>query len=235
MQYYTDDVALANVSHASENTYWQHYQLGDIVYKRGRYKYNNELADEDKSRQYVCRNWPFSVACLYKQDNTSMDYIGKLTRICVAARHNNKSTPRDTDVIIHVRLGDTLTKDNCWEVFCDSKVFPITQYTQLTQIFPAGTRIVIVGWPHHLPHFSDDSVLAQYSHTETNQSIVYMQKLSSLLHKLNYIVETRHNHVPDDDFIYMCNAHNFVKSAGGFSDLIAAVVQKQNRHVITVS
>lgn len=233
MQYFTDSVVLKNVSHESENIYWQHYQLGDIVYKCGRYKYNIELADEKKSRQYVCRNW---VACLYKLDNTSSSSIEKLTRICETASHSgSKSIPQNIDVIMHILLGDTMTKHNCWEVFCDSKVFPITYYTQLAQTFPAGTRIVFVGWPHHLPHFSDNTALAQYSHSETTQSLVYMQKLSLLLQELKFIVETQQNHVPDDDFIYMCNAHYFVKGAGGFSDLIAAVVQARKGHVITIT
>ena len=35
-----------------------------------------------------------------------------------------------------------------------------------------------------------------------------------------------HERLPDDDFIFMCNARMFIHGGGGFSNLIASMVPK---------
>ena len=53
-----------------------------------------------------------------------------------------------------------------------------------------------------------------------SKSEEYIQKVKEFFENNNYIVETRIDGDPDDDFIFMCNAKYFVPSGGTYSLLI---------------
>ena len=64
------------------------------------------------------------------------------------------------------------------------------------------------------------------------RSCIYLQAIRLFFEGKGCEVHLRLNHPPDDDFVYMSNAPQFLQSGGGFSALIAQIVRANHGHVL---
>ena len=63
----------------------------------------------------------------------------------------------------------------------------------------------------------------------STRSEIYLNKICNFISAKGLKVEKRINkYTPDEDFLYMCNSRFFLKTGGGYSDLINEMVKKNN-------
>ena len=61
-----------------------------------------------------------------------------------------------------------------------------------------------------------------------------MEKIKNIASKNKIDYEFKNNNNPDIDFIYMCNSKIFIKSGGGFSNIIGKIVKYRGGIVYSI-
>ena len=247
---------------------WSGYRLGDIMRQwreaflswRGtgpfqpfkRYTGNRV----NVGNPTVCRRWPSSLGCLFLNISTSrMPSTTKRDRekykdrkkreklftdiLGETLRGQGKDIPSSDTVVVHVRLSDVLTRDNCWELPpCRFKslrgiyAYPISWYDAVVQeIRNVNTtlgggvfKVVVVGYSHHY-HGSIHRI---------RRSNEYRTRLVEYFKDHGFKASARPEHLPDDDFLYMTKARFFVSGGGGFSGMIAEICRSHGGQVFSV-
>ena len=202
----------------------------------------------------VCRRWPTSLGCLFLNISTSrvpsttnrerQKYKNRKKReklfteiLGETLRGQGKDIPSSDTVVVHVRLSDVLTRDNCWELPpCRFKslglyVYPISWYdTVVQEIRNINTtlggnafKVVVVGYAHHY-----GSIL------RIRRSNEYRTRLVEYFKDHGFNASARPEHLPDDDFLYMTKAKFFVSGGGGFSGMIAEICRSHGGQVFSV-
>lgn len=126
---------------------------------------------------------------------------------------------------------DTARIPNCWENDTDCYVgregvfyaYPKHHYVQvaadLLESLGNSTRIVVVGDPSHWTR-NEDMRNGDYS-----VDFAYRDSVVSFFRSKGFEVQTRcSSGRPDDDFVYMSSAKNFIQGGGGYSKLVSDVV-----------
>lgn len=211
----------------------QLYRLGDVV------KFNKDYFHDIYPEIYR-KKFPKSIATEYFTKTYRQKDYRTLAKI-VSNRKHIKVDSRT--IVIHLRLGDVvnrsyLTVDKLFKRgfcnFCFGKyLHPISHYDRILR----KTR--------NLDNMNDNEekqkilIVTGFHNVKKNLSIEHKKSLR-LLEKFvkhfqdqNYIVETRVNNNPDEDFLLMCNANLFIKSGGGYSNLIAEVVKLKKGKLLT--
>ena len=201
------------------------------------------LADTFKERvdkKYACF-WPQSIACDYVKSKRSSRDLSAL--LAAVQRHEAKQQavdrPAPTDVVWHLRLGDT---SGCERPFYNhacaekeshgrTKVDVHSQYFFQKDYFQAAVSRFSKDLRHVTFVFSTTHVkcqTAKRNHGTTelpegfvDRSLEYVRDASEFLRKRNYTVSERRDHHPDDDLAYMCGADVLVLGGGGFTLLAA--------------
>ena len=63
-------------------------------------------------------------------------------------------------------------------------------------------------------------------------SQIYLNKIKDLFKKNDIKFIENNSENPDQDFLYMINSKTFIKSGGGFSDLISSIIKFRKNKVI---
>ena len=227
---------------ASSVEYWKYYQFGDIMYNKGRYY--NEISqeyDELFTVDYICGNWPDSIACEFRTSETlNVDElrkkhvnISRLVDICVRRSHEENIDTQQIDTVIHVRLGDTVRGPRCWETQCNPYILPVVRYSRLKNVLEVNTSIVLVAWEHHIRHHSEQQPESGKNYMNLSQT--YLSKMAQYLVSLGFRVTIKSSNFPDSDFLYMCNAKTYIQSSqSGFGKIIREVVSKRGNVVYKI-
>ena len=149
--------------------------------------------------------------------------------------------PAKKSIVVHLRTGDGLKTSNCWFNISDcyamysprmgvvSYALPRQHYESLAPMLPKakhGYDIVLVAALHvHDQHKRS----AAAPHT-----VAYLQHVRAYFQDLGYPVHNRYSSStdPDADFVFMASATTFVQGGGGYSGIIAQVVEAQNGTVL---
>jgi hypothetical protein len=118
--------------------------------------------------------------------------------------------PNKDTLVIHVRIGDMV--NHAW---MDSYVPPIPYYKRILQSlkkYPQVRKVRIIAGAH-----LDQNARASSKLLDDIMSIF----------KDHYDTQLVLTHNPDKDFYYMCQSKYFVKSGGGFSNLIEKYVKEE--------
>jgi hypothetical protein len=248
---------------------WSKYRLGDIMrYWRmdflrwqgtGRFKPSRVV-----NFPGVCREWPASLGCLFLNIATSRvssktkrdreKYKDRRQREKIftdilgqTLRGQGKDIPSSDTVVVHVRLSDVLTRDNCWDLPpCRYKglrglyAYPISWYdTVVQEIRNVNTtlgvgvlKVVVVGYAHHYESFPKSKIILQK--IRIRRSNEYRTRLVEYFKDHGFNASARPEHLPDDDFLYMTKAKFFVSGGGGFSGMIAEICRSQGGQVFSV-
>ena len=123
-------------------------------------------------------------------------------------------------------------------------------YNSIPEIYPnsIGSEYVLRNKPMKKPNFlllnkiieekSHKRVVIMYGNHLNDINIkpteIYLNKIRDLFKKnnINFIENNSGN--PDKDFLYMTNSKTFIKSGGGYSNLIASIVHYRNNNVFQV-
>lgn len=207
----------------NNNQEWNKYRLSDIV------KYWNDIRYENNKYDYINSiksKYKNSIGDIYLKKNTKkkknnysllkniLDEKSKFTRL-----------PDKNDIILHLRIGDSL-KDYINGNFIYNKNY--------------ATRIEKIEKLHHL--ISNKRVIIIYGQHQDYSNMklkkindIYLEKIRDIFRKNNINFKERLSGNPDEDFIYMSNAKIFIKSGGGYSNLISKMVEMNKNQVIDPS
>jgi hypothetical protein len=210
------------------------------------------------SHASVCRRFPASLGCRFLNIATSRVSSGETKRdrekykdrrqrekiftdiLGETVRGQGKDIPSLDTVVVHVRLSDVLTRDNCWDVppcvwrgLNGSRriyVYPISWYdTVVQEIRNINTtlKVVVVGQAYH-------GFNRKKFGTQSRRSIEYRTRLVEYFKDHGFNASARPEHLPDDDFLYMTRSKFFVSGGGGFSRMIAKICRSHGGQVFSV-
>ena len=197
------------------------YRLGDIL--AGHTAPGKTWENQTKT-WYVCKKWPLSLACRYRQATRNHHDVAVLSSLLPATRPENTT-------VLHVRLGDGAGGPGCWEIPCYGQhgnlqgaggvySFPRHHYAQVVQQLPQRP-ITVVANPYH------------GNTADVQRSLVHLKLIVCFLRAYNFTV-TYHGdyHAPDNDFTTMATTDVFVRGGGGYSRFAARVVKSRNNTVL---
>ena len=204
------------------------YRLGDII------RHNEKL---HKNKNYLNLHKGTIGYEYVKNTNKKNDYH-TLKLICDRRKKNLKELPKNTHLIIHVRLGDVIEKSTYTvDEHLDKEIKSIgysiasgTSYIKSRSFFENYIlneinkikeidTVIFVGGDHR----NLDSL---------NKSNEYLQKVSKIFKDNGYKTIIKFNeHTADEDFVYLSNSKYYVPTGGGFSKSIMEIVKLNNNIV----
>lgn len=206
----------------------RHYRFGDVVYHCGAYWeestdfiLNNNRFVGSILREYI-ENTPHN----NKKKLKNLHYIKLLSEIVQnKVKQNLFKVPDKNELVIHLRLGDYvekgtfLKKDYVKLIKHElSKNDAINKITICTA-FHYGNNITQNAWI-----YTDDKHQQNISRLKT----LLVKLLTSI--RLPFHIKSSAN--PDDDFVYMVEAKNFIKDVGRFSGLIQEIRDYRNSELL---
>ena len=198
----------------TNNQQWLNYRLGDVIsgYKK-LYKKKNNLSYIDK----VPIKYKNSIAHKYLIETKNLDNKNKNLKILKKIVDNEKyEKPNENDVILHLRIGDVILgykndnfifkKSSNGHQYC----IPLKKLDKVLKSLDNRKKIILLYGSHKIG--------------KDKLSKKYINEVEKLLKKNNFQFEHKNSGNPDQDFVFMCNSKNFIKSGGGFSNLISNIV-----------
>jgi len=205
------------------------YRLGDMYYcitsRFGR-----------GGKYYHYKKFPNSIATKYmKQTEKSLiktNNLNALSLIINNDEYKNFVKPNKNSIVIHLRVGDVIDNtNNSVEDFLNKDIrffhsdILTTKYVHNRQYY----QKIISQLPNNI-----NNVIFVYGYHKDGDHIKseqYVHAISEIFKLHGFNVNYRRDMDPDEDFIYMCNSNHFVKSGGGFSNLISEMVKKNGNIV----
>jgi hypothetical protein len=197
-----------------------------------------------------CETFPDSIVCAYQQETDQPNNTSALVKVL----DERLKTRMDTDVaLVHVRLGDGLCAkvdkpcrgaqsgdpdcwnddEDCWFDANISRQYAYSRYwykSVISQLQKLQTkRMVIVGDKFHWTR-TPDPRRGNFSVDEA-----YLDNMAHFLREHGFGVVLHEPNLPDTDFMYLCSAQIFVRGGGGYSALVARVVENRGGIVIEPS
>ena len=206
-------------SFINNNDNWSQYRLADIFLYWNNLKYQNYNFEYINNVKHKYKN---SIGDLYLKKNQSRKPNYELMKKIVNEKSKNfKNLPKNNEVILHLRIGDSI-KDLKNGKFIYHKNYA-TRIEYIDKIIPLikNKKIILIYGSHN-----------SKSKNKINLNEIYIKKIKEKLKKNKISFYEKFTGNPDDDFIYMCNSKTFIKSGGGFSKLIAKLVKKKGGKVI---
>ena len=158
------------------------------------------------------------------------------------SKRSTRDTPSSDTVIVHVRLSDVLTRDDCWSlppcVFHGERnwkhvyAYPLVWYDDVvrnlnaTRAHGGPVKVVVVGSGHHYIRGINISTVAR-------RSDEYLSKMIEYFRRRGFEAVARSDHLPDDDIIFMSYAKFLVAGGGGFSKIGSYLCNRNGGKVFT--
>lgn len=224
-------------------TDYVNYEIGDFVMRMGTqnksilFCLQNKIHEETIGCKYSKTKYSYTkIRVAHTKNEIPVDYkyLNYVTNNFIkkmAISDNALELPTDNTTVIHLRLGDVFSREDCHITSCNHYVYTQSDYLRLiTSVLPKNNRIVIVGFPFHLPligstplEMLSDEDLSLYQ-MNIVRSIQYRTQIAMVFRKHFKEVVFRGIFTPDEDFAYLCSAKHFVQGGGHFSLLISSVV-----------
>jgi hypothetical protein len=197
-----------------------------------------------------CESFPDSIVCEYRRKTTAKTNVTVLREVL---QLQNWSLHEAPEVAAHLRLGDGLCAygelsvgcekaadvlapdcwmnlEHCWRGNLPNiYAYPKESYLRIAAQLPEASHIFVISEKRHWTRTVDPR----------NGTFVaddkYIDDFKVLFEGLGHTVHLREPETPDMDFAFACSAKVFLQGGGGFSRLIASVVQASGRRVITTT
>ena len=192
---------------------WLDYRLGDIL--RGWLKKNGST----KYLNNIEKKLPNSIAAKYLKETKNLEpkiYYNIIKSILKDLQYEK---PNDDDIIIHLRIGDSIQDSNNNSInYLQNKngeVYAtiVENLEKTLYLLDNKNRCVLVYGTH-----------LKLSKKQKENTKLYLEKIRKLLKKYNFKFIERINGNPDEDFYYMANSKIFIKSGGGYSTIISNII-----------
>lgn len=195
------------------------YRLGDMVVRKDS---RNQIHGE----KFHYKFYPNSIASEYMRRTRKQEDFETLLEI---VKERNKIIQNEDELIIHLRTGDDVNHspysiDQLLETKDSHKIIKnYNYYNNLNYQKNKIKKIIIVA--------SVFSGGGTNSKDDFSRSYEYINKIKEFFESKKYEVDTKLNGDPDEDFIFMANAKNFVPSGGNYSKLIKNLVLLNKNNV----
>jgi len=203
------------------------YRLGDIV-KGHQYRYRRDGWLWHKT------HYPKSIATKYmkiiktlpkSKQNNNVEVLQKIINEQKYKKYHN----HNSNIVIHIRTGDVI----------DQQKYSVDQFLSKERPYVTGEGVVR---PHYyvkpLSYYKSllekidqlgldkNIILVTGFHKEDDhsKSLQYIDKIQKFFEKNGYLVTTRINHDPDEDFVFISTSKYYIPSGGGFSLLLSSMV-----------
>ena len=200
------------------------YRLGDIAsgYLRRHVPPGVNLT------RLVCTAHPMTIGCRYlRKASHDKDWT---TFWSIVDTSPSPSTPSNTTLVVHLRLGDVLD----WPYYRNRRGCSATSgcyYVRPLRFYEAfvlrpwnATDVVLVGNPAYR---------ARGNESGTRASVQYLTAVKRSFERRGLPVRLRTTSTPDADFLYMCRASLFLCSLGGYASLAAECVRRRGGTVFS--
>ena len=195
------------------------YRLGDVVlYKKLNQSFINKILYNKYYKE--------SIANEYFQKTNKIKDFDTLYQIVKERSSKLDLVPKEDELIMHLRIGDVVEREYKGPV--DDVLNEKIKYTYLISYNYLENKL------KNIKNIKKIIIVGGY-HTNGNhsRSMEYVNKICKFLEKNGYEVHKRLNqNDPDEDFIYMCNSKNFLKSGGGFSNLVNKMVEMNGNNIL---
>ena len=198
-----------------------------------------------------CDRFPNSIVCEYQHETSEPNDITALIRV-LQKQPLVDELPGEVVAFVHVRLGDGLCarhdfpcrgeridEPDCWnddrdcwfdknsitKQYAYSKKWYSTVVEQLS-LLHSIKQVVILGDKHHWTRTVDPR---DGDYTIDDK---YLANMAKYFRRHGFLVQIREPSLPDEDFALLCSAKTFVQGGGGYSALIASVVEVRGGIVI---
>lgn len=238
--YITHIARNSHTRRASEGTnegvdQWVAYRIGDGIGQR---------ADAPG-----CETYPSSLVCAYRRETDTENNITALLEVLSRFNASPNTLSPDT-VAVHLRLGDGLcaqvdpqcraeteSAPNCWERDQDCWYDPDSMtkqyayskrwYAQVVSELQAmrAKNVVVFANKQHWTRTVDPR-----SNYDTDDK--YIDSFVTFFRVAGFEVSVHQTATPDEDFVLLCSARTFVQGGGGFSALVASVIESRRGRVI---
>jgi effector-binding domain-containing protein len=196
-----------------------YYRLGDMIMHKN---------EREKGYKYHKKNFPNSIATKYMETTTKCNDLNVLCKIITTHINKKLKFPSQNTLVVHLRTGDVVDLNpQSVEEFLNSSV----EHGNYVKCFKYYENIIKTIKEEKVAIHNVIIVSGFHIHGNHDKSLEYIQKMCDLFVENGYSVEQRINKDADEDFIFMAQSKYFVKSGGGFSKLIAALVKKNNGKV----
>ena len=148
-------------------------------------------------------------------NETHQDRLNVLNSI-INEEKKKYTLPKEKDVVLHLRLGDILSKYNTTD-------FSFTKENWGTDVNKLESILQKIKDKHKVNKFYI-VYGAHIKNINVKLNKKFLEKIKQLCKKYFTEVILR-NTDPDSDFIFMCSAKIFIKSGGGFSEYISNIVR----------
>ena len=208
-----------NLYFSSPNNY-NHYRLSDMITA------NENIRNNPMGKNYHLKNYPNTIVSKYlKATNITGDF-DLLYKII--SEYDKDIKPEKDLLIVHLRVGEVLnhskysleeylTKEIKFEKNTPKNfVKPLYYYKNILiehrKELPKKVQFVAGGC------FCDDK----------NKSYKYIEAVKEIFDSEGFeVLENTYFNHPDKDFVYMSRSSHFIKSGGGFSELITKIIEKR--------
>lgn len=231
------------------------YRLGDLILFTDKRKEPCGLGwgvwrdpSVETLEECTIRKWPNSIAAIYLKRTNKKQNIKVLNNILLEKEKIYTDLPDDDTAVFHLRIGDVIDIDQ----YINKSKMPNDFKTPTANDFwkrktssrpdhgsPPWSYYVLS--KDQLKHIIVKMKMSRLRkicfvygvHTDGNftESRKYLAMCKQLFELNGIEVKTKSHSNADESFTYMCNSKYFIKSSGGFSNLIATVVKYRSNTV----
>tara|TARA_B110000008_G_scaffold279437_1_gene326488 strand:+ start:783 stop:1475 length:693 start_codon:yes stop_codon:yes gene_type:complete len=198
----------------------KNYRLSDLV--NGYIDRHHNKYRDSPSSSFFCESWPSSIGCEYQRMRKGVDMNISLLKSIIDRRNHNKSFLQNDTLVVHLRLGDVLDlpyyRDSHRKI-AKLYVKPLVYYRRFN--IPSNVRNAYI--------VTNESYRA-YSYPQ--RSVYYLSNVTNILKQRGLHVRQYKGKSADEDLLFMARSIFFVKSGGGFSNLVSHMIHLYNHTVI---
>ena len=223
--------------HALAGFKWVDYRLGDTVNGYMATKTARKVGWDHVERKAI----PGSIAAEYlnrTHEPYRYDVLCEIVR--VRGSRDVSLIPKSDLIVVHLRLGDTtdkLSETAIVKLWTQQKYTLLDHHREyvfgrefyevaLRHLTRKGRAVVIVGWNHHGSLRDTMKPSVRIERSNHTGSVMYRNLIVEWFKDQGFAVTHRWDNNPDDDFVYMSHASQFVYGGGGFSHMAGECVQR---------
>ena len=194
------------------------YRMGDTVLG---------MFDPQADKAYHLDMYPNSLTALYFHMTNKINDLDVLTQATKEFQTmHNMEVPCDTDIVLHLRLGDVIERSaysveehlrkECPSLGNYFYVKPYSYFDKEFKLVDPNKRVVIM-YGGAFPEFG------------SSKSEAYVEKITDYLGNKGYKSYVRKGTGADEDFVFGAHAKHIVTTGGGYSKLLSEVQSRMHK------
>ena len=229
-------------------TGWEMYRIGDLISRHGEREHRHCPGPDGHNipcGEWHCNTWPDSLACRYMRATEAESDFSILAGIIRTELQDAEHVPPADAVVAPLRIGDVLNNYGTEGVSIYDVLHgdPICAGDIWTDVNHGGHnrncyvknleyyRVQISKLPENVRTVY--LLAASHRREDFTRSSEYLRGVRDFFASNGFVVHMRLANAPDDDIAFSANANYFIQGGGGFSILLANLVEAMGGTVLT--